>query len=231
MLQTYVDDTSLEKASNPLAYSRHGCSLAVPGLCQMASNDFTYGILRYSLLFLPPSECELTRAIGMTLQDSLSSCQPFLRHAPNAKILAKQWLQMYQYGPLWVIPLVWPGTISNVYLAYTSPASSAARFYYTCAAAVFFSVLPFTFFHMEPGVNGAAKWKVQSLLRDDGFEMSVGSMFRPSAHRHASTLASRQWAERTEMKVIVETWVRTNNLRWMIAMVTGVLSGYASLCC
>ena len=138
---------------------------------------------------------------------------------------------MYQYGPLWVIPLVWPGTVANIYLSYTSPSHSHARLVYASAAALYFSVLPLTFFYMEPGVNGAAKWKVQILLRDEGFSMPEGMVWKPSAHRHASTLATREWAERVEMREIVERWVRTNHLRWVVAGVAAGLSGYATLCC
>lgn len=165
----------------------------------------------------------------MTLQDSWSSCQTFLAHAPTAKVLAKQWLQMYQYGPLWVIPLVWPGALSNAYLAWTSPQDSTQKLLYTAAGAVYFAVLPMTFFYMEPGVNGAAKWKVQALLRDEGFSMPEGSVFRPSAHRHAASQVSRWWAERAEMGEIVRCWVRCNNVRWVMAAVAAALSGWATL--
>lgn len=165
----------------------------------------------------------------MTLQDSLSSCQPIIKHAPTQKVLARQWLQMYQYGPLWVIPLVWLGAGSNGYLAWQSPQGSAARLQYAAATIVYFAVLPMTFFYMEPGVNGAAKWKVQSLLHDEGFSMPEGSVFRPSAYKHAANHAWRRWAEQVEMKVIVQLWVRTNNLRWIMAAAAAVVSGYATL--
>lgn len=165
----------------------------------------------------------------MTLQDSLSSCQPFVKHAPTQKVLAKQWLQMYQYGPFWVIPLVWPGAAANSYLAWTSPRGSTACLLYAAATLIYLAVLPMTFFYMEPGVNGAAKWKVQSLLKDEGFSMPDGSIFRPSAQRHAASRASRRWAERVEMKDIVQLWVRINNVRWVMAAVSAGLSGYATL--
>jgi hypothetical protein len=61
--------------------------------------------------------------------------------------------------------------------------------------------------------------------------MPEGMVLKPSAHRHAGTAASREWAERVEMREIVERWVWTNNFRWMIAAVAAGLSGYGTLCC
>jgi len=81
---------------------------------------------------------------------------------------------------------------------------------------------------MEPGINGASKWKVQTLLRDEGFSMKDTTIWRPSAHRHGSTQASRRWAERTDMKDLILFWRRVNNVRWLIAFAAAAASGWAT---
>ena len=70
--------------------------------------------------------------------------EPIITHAPNQKIMAKQWLKGYQYGPLWVPPLIGPGTLANVLLAYYAK-SDVERNVYVAAAIGIFSILPITF--------------------------------------------------------------------------------------
>jgi hypothetical protein len=142
--------------------------------------------------------------------------------------MAKQWLKGYQYGPLWVPPLIGPGTLANVLLAYVNRENVVRRNVYIAAAVGIFSILPITFLYMEPGINGASKWKVQTLLRDEGFSMKDTTVFYPSAHRHGGTLASRRWAEGTDMKDLILFWRRVNNWRAVIAMVAAGLSGWAT---
>lgn len=165
---------------------------------------------------------------GFTASDSFTFVQPIITHAPNQKIMAKQWLHGYQYGPYWVPPLVAPGTLANVYLALKSQDPSI-RGLYIMAAIGIFSILPITFFYMEPGINGACKWKVQSLLKDEGFSLPETSVFVPSSVKHGSTQESRRWAEGSEMKALIQFWQRVNNVRWVIAGAAAVLSGFASL--
>lgn len=141
--------------------------------------------------------------------------------------MAKQWLHGYQYGPLWVPPLIAPGTLANVFLAYSAP-SPAHRNFYIAAAVGIFSIMPITFLYMEPGINGASKWKVQTLLKDEGFSMKDTTIYYPSVNRHGSTQASRRWAEKTDMKELILFWRRVNNWRWVIAGVAAGLSGYAT---
>lgn len=145
--------------------------------------------------------------------------------------MAKQWLHGYQYGPLWVPPLIAPATLSNLYLAYLAQRASspAQQNIYLAAAIGIFSILPITFFYMEPGVNGASKWKVQTLLKDEGFQMKDTRIWYPSAHMHGSTQASRRWAEGTNMKELILFWRRVNNWRWVIAGGAAALSGWATL--
>ena len=82
---------------------------------------------------------------------------------------------------------------------------------------------------MEPGINGASKWKVQSLLKDEGFSMPHTTVYMPSSRKHGSTEASRKWAEETDMKQLIEFWQRINNFRWVIGGIAAATSGYASL--
>ena len=165
---------------------------------------------------------------GFTASDSLTFVQPILSHAPNQKVMAKQWLHGYQYGPYWVPPLIAPATLANLYLALGSQ-DLVKRGMYVVAAMGIFSILPITFFYMEPGINGACKWKVQSLLKEEGFSMPETSVFVPSSVKHGSTAASRRWADGSEMGELIQFWRRVNNLRWIIAGFAAVCSGMATL--
>ena len=171
---------------------------------------------------------KLTRADqAFTASDSVTFVEPIVTHAPSQKIAAKQWLKGYQYGPLWVPPLVGPGTLANLLLAYYAK-SELKRNLYLGAAIGIFSILPITFFYMEPGINGASKWKVQTLLKDEGFSMPDTHLLFPSAHRHGGTMASRQWAEKTDMKELILFWRSVNNWRAVIAFFAAGLSGWAT---
>jgi hypothetical protein len=164
---------------------------------------------------------------GFTASDSVTFVQPIVDHAPNAKIMAKQWLRGYQYGPLWVPPLVMPGTLSNVFLAAFSPDTEQRRMYILAAVGIF-CILPITFLYMEPGINGASKWKAQQILGDEWIQMEETTIFRPSAHKHGSTQASRRWAEKTDMKSLILFWRRVNNIRWVVGGLAAMASGYAT---
>lgn len=164
---------------------------------------------------------------GFTASDSLTFVEPIVNHAPNQKVMAKQWLHGYQYGPAWVPPLVANGTLSNLYLAYLT-SDSTRRNIYIAAALSIFSILPITFFYMEPGINGASKWKVQSLLKDEGFSMPDTTVYMPSSRKHGSTQASRRWAEKSDMKDLIKSWQKINNVRWVIGGVAATLSGWAT---
>jgi membrane protein YdbS with pleckstrin-like domain len=94
---------------------------------------------------------------------------PIATHAPP-KILAKQWLQAYQYATAFVPPLILSGAISNALLAYFAN-SWGLKILYASAAVLILSIVPVTLLWFEPGINGAGKWKVQQVLRDEGFVM------------------------------------------------------------
>lgn len=141
--------------------------------------------------------------------------------------MAAQWLHGYQYGPSWVPPLIAPGTLSNLLLAYVC-SDELRRTVYLTAALGIFSILPMTFFYMEPGINGASKWKAQSLLKDQGVVMQETSLLMPSSRKHGSTLSSRRWAERSDMRDLIKFWQAVNNVRWVVGAVAAMASGYAS---
>ena len=153
--------------------------------------------------------------------------EPIVTHAPNERVMAKQWLHGYQYGPYWVPPLIGPATLSNLYLAATAQEASKRNLYVAAAVGIF-SILPITFFYMEPGINGATKWRVQTLLKDEGFSMPETSIFRPSSVRHGSTQSSRKWAESTQIRDLIRFWQRVNNFRWIVAGGSALVSGYAT---
>jgi hypothetical protein len=81
---------------------------------------------------------------------------------------------------------------------------------------------------MEPGINGAGKWKAESLLRDEGLSMEENGRGMPDVRKHTATPAARKWAEGKEMKDIVQRWSEINGWRWMITSVAAVASGAAS---
>jgi len=83
---------------------------------------------------------------------------------------------------------------------------------------------------MEPGINGAGKWKAEKLLKEQGVRMEENGKGMPSAWKHTATEKCRMWAERRDMREIVGRWGVVNGRKWMISGVAAVLSGVASCC-
>jgi hypothetical protein len=146
---------------------------------------------------------------------------PLITHAP-IKVLAKQWLQAYQFAPVFVAPLILSGALSNALLAYLT-----GQQLYAMAALLTAIIIPYTALYMEPGINGAGKWKVQSLLRDedDGFRLKQGGGTKADTARENW----KRWAEKVEMKEIVEVWARTNMWRYVVTGMAVVISGIATV--
>lgn len=150
------------------------------------------------------------------------------------RLLAKQWLRMYQFGPQWVMPTVLTGTLANAglaVLAFGHDDDNAAACAYAVAAAAVLSILPMTFVLFEPGINGACKWKVESLLRDEGFKLPPPRPGRPSAARHSASETARRWADGASMHDLVRYWGKVNHVRWVTGLVAAGASGWASLYC
>ncbi|KAK4125880.1 hypothetical protein N657DRAFT_569457 [Parathielavia appendiculata] len=149
------------------------------------------------------------------------------------KLLARQWLVLYQQGPVWVPPLIYTGFFSNLYVAFSPSSNSFFITLHITAAALTFSIIPITFLYLEPGINGACKWKVEMLLRDakegggGGFSMPSARTL-PSVVRHSVRGGWQRWAERVEMADLVVTWARLNHARWVLGVVAGMVSFVAS---
>jgi hypothetical protein len=151
---------------------------------------------------------------------------PLIAHAPP-KLLAKQWLQAYQFAPVFVAPLVLLGVSSNSSLAYLSwTSSSLAPYLYTAAALANAVIVPYTALYMEPGVNGAGKWKVQELLRDEGYKLKGEGQ---GTDKDTATDAAKRWAEKVDMKTIAQTWATTNAWRYVITAIATVISATATV--
>jgi hypothetical protein len=151
---------------------------------------------------------------------------PLIAHAPP-KLLAKQWLQAYQFAPVFVAPLILLSASSNAFLAYISTKSSSfTASLYAVAALASASIIPYTALYMEPGVNGAGKWKVQELLRDEGFMLKGDGQ---GTDKDTASDAAKKWAEKVDMKTIAQTWATTNAWRYVITAVATVVSATATV--
>jgi hypothetical protein len=168
----------------------------------------------------------LTMPPGFTFAYSHVAMPPLIAHAPP-KLLAKQWLQAYEFAPVFVAPLILLGVSSNALLAFLSRASpSLAPSLYVAAALASASIIPYTALYMEPGVNGAGKWKVQELLRDEGFRLKGEGQ---GTDKDTASDAAKRWAEKVDMKTIVQTWATTNAWRYVITVVATIVSATATI--
>jgi hypothetical protein len=161
---------------------------------------------------------------GFTFAYSHVVIPPMTRHAPP-KLLAKQWLQAYQFAPVFVAPLIILGASSNALLAYFSHrAVSRASLLYIAAAVANASIIPYTALYMEPGINGAGKWKAQEILREDGFALQgLGQ----GTDKDTARESAKRWAEKVDMKTVAETWAKTNAWRYVITGIATIVSGTA----
>lgn len=162
----------------------------------------------------------------MTYAYSYMVIPPIVAHA-SEKVLAKQWLQAYQIAPIYVPPLIVSGALANAYLAYHASAL-VLRCLYSAAALLTFSIMPWTLFHFEPGINGAGKWKVQQILGDEADVMPVQKGLFPSPYKDTGTLKAKKWAEGVDMKELAETWAQLNANRYRVAACGLLLSMGAS---
>lgn len=161
---------------------------------------------------------------GLTFTYSHVVIPPLTTHAPP-KVLAKQWLQAYQFAPVFVAPLILLGVSSNGLLAYLSAGlSSRTSWLYTIAAAAIASIIPYTALYMEPGVNGAGKWKAQKMLRGE-IELSEGH----GTDKDTARASWKIWAKDVDMKTIAELWARTNAWRYVITGLATAISAAATV--
>lgn len=177
--------------------------------------------------FEPATLTHLTDTLlGFTFAYSHVVVPPMVTHAPP-KLLAKQWLQAYQFAPVFVAPLILLGASCNTLLSYLTVGSpSHASLLYAVAAVGTASIIPYTALYMEPGVNGAGKWKVQVLLRNEGVVLKgVGQ----GTDKDTARASAKTWAESVDMQTIVETWARTNAWRYVITSIATVISATATV--
>lgn len=162
---------------------------------------------------------------GLTFTYTHVVIPPMTNHAPP-KLLAKQWLQAYQFAPVIVAPLILLGASSNALLAYLSAGlPSCASLLYSVAAIAIASIIPYTALYMEPGVNGAGKWKAQELLSGELELKGEGQGTGADTARPAW----KRWAESVDMKTIAELWARTNAWRYVITGMATALSAAATI--
>ncbi|KAL6712283.1 hypothetical protein ACN47E_000160 [Coniothyrium glycines] len=163
---------------------------------------------------------------GFTFAYSHVVIPPLATHAPP-KLLAKQWLQAYQFAPVFVAPLILTGTIANAAMAYlTRSARSRVQVLYAAAALATATIIPYTALYMEPGVNGAGKWKVQELLSDEGFELQQSGQ---GTDTDTANQKAKHWADSVDMKTIVQSWASINSWRYVITAVATLLSAIATV--
>jgi hypothetical protein len=160
--------------------------------------------------------------VGLTFAYSYMVIPPLVGHAPP-KLLAKQWLQAYQYAATFVPPLIISGTISNALLAYITR-SRSLRLAYGIAAFMTWSIMPVTLLYFEPNVNGAGKWKVQQILKDEGYKMMEQEGVMPSPFVHTAKPEVRRWAESMTMKDIALKWAELNSWRFVVTALATVVS-------
>lgn len=165
---------------------------------------------------------------GITFAYNAVLLPPLLSHAPP-KLLAKEWFQAYQYGPKFVRPLILSSTISNALLAYYAT-DKRSNILYMVAAISSIAIMPLTLLYMEQGINGAAKWKVQELLRDEGFQLKEKMWVIPGVDRQTASESTRRWAEKTDMREIVTIWGQINKWRWVMAAIGIAASAHATCC-
>ncbi|KAK5661246.1 hypothetical protein OQA88_11140 [Cercophora sp. LCS_1] len=165
---------------------------------------------------------------GMAFQDTIAVFNSTRINTPP-KLLGKQWLLLYQQGPYWVIPVVLAAIFSNIHLSLSNPAPTAKRLY-TLSAFLLASIPLTTIIHFEPGINGACKWKLNTLLADEGFHMGETNSLVPLTSKQSASPKTRLWADKVTMQELVERWARKNVGRCVVAGAAVVLSGVATFC-
>ncbi|KAJ4986436.1 hypothetical protein SVAN01_08128 [Stagonosporopsis vannaccii] len=162
---------------------------------------------------------------GLTFTYSHVVMPPMIAHAPP-KLLAKQWLQAYQFAPIFVAPLILLGASSNALLAYRSIGSPPrTTVLYSTAAVAIASIIPYTALYMEPGINGAGKWKAQELLRGE-FDLKGQGQ---GTDKDTARADWKSWADTVNMKTIAELWATTNTWRYVITGIATAISATATL--
>ena len=159
---------------------------------------------------------------------------PMLKHSEE-RVVAKQWLEAYQFGARYVRPLVQITTICNAYLVYLAisqaPAASLMNAGVPGYVASLLSLpllMVYTLGVMEPGINGALKAKVEQLVGKEDAQLKRGSVSVGEGRATASR-ATKEWAEMESLRSLVREWKRCNDWRMAIALVGAVASIWTSV--
>ncbi|KAK0665688.1 hypothetical protein QBC41DRAFT_282409 [Cercophora samala] len=190
-------------------------------------------IAQWMAIFCPAIYTGITLTHSTTL--SLLATSPVLAPPTAEKLLAKQWYLIYRQGPTWVPPIINSAVLSNVYLWYYHSRNPLQGGLYLLSAGLLWGVLAVTFYYFETGINGACKWRLAILLKDeegagriDIREEKKGWII-PSVQGHTASEGSKKWGEETGMRELVMGWVKRNQWRWVVVGLAGGLSGWASL--
>jgi hypothetical protein len=212
VFHTFEHFLSMAEYSQPVIPILQAIALIAPSLYTGTSSTRIY------------QDCADTLA-GLTFTYSHVVIPPMVTHAPP-KLLAKQWLQAYQFAPAFVAPLIILGTSSNALLSYlTNGSTSHVPVLYATAAVLTAAIIPYTALYMEPSVNGAGKWKAQELLRGEFELRDVG----PGTNRDTARVSWKSWAETVDMRTIAELWAKTNAWRYVITGVAIMISATATV--
>ncbi|KAK3390298.1 hypothetical protein B0H63DRAFT_557292 [Podospora didyma] len=178
-------------------------------------------VAQWAGIFAPTVYGAVTAQYSMTMT-SLAKLAP-------PKVMGKLWFDIYQKGPSWVLPAVMASVLSNGYLAWQSSSIDSTRrnLYLVSVVSVWF-IMPMTFLYLEPGVNGACKWKIQSLLADEGFNLPPQQSFMPGVRQQTASAKSKTWADTASMKELISFWASINHVRWVGGFVSAAVSGYAT---
>ncbi|OQO08373.1 hypothetical protein B0A48_06243 [Cryoendolithus antarcticus] len=128
---------------------------------------------------------------------------PLLLHTDD-RTLALQWLSAYQFGARYVRPLATASTLSSAYLLFSVLRSSNAELTMRLSYLLGFISLPlllaYTLMIMEPGVNGALKYKSKLLIGD---KVKFQGRAKVGEEHETASEASKEWAEKTGVRELL----------------------------
>lgn len=160
---------------------------------------------------------------------------PVLKHSEE-RVLAQQWLEAYQFGARYVRRLMQAIVYCNVYLAARAvglarrsepktPLANTAMPGHLAAMLVFMSIMAYTLIVMEPGINGALKVKVETIMGENEVDLKHDNV-PVGEERQTATSAWKERAQRESLRSLILVWKRCNDWR----MAGAALSAAVSMC-
>ncbi|KAK6430538.1 hypothetical protein LTR95_013308 [Oleoguttula sp. CCFEE 5521] len=154
---------------------------------------------------------------------------PLLLHTDD-RGLALQWLSAYQFGARYVRPLAVTSTLSSASLLFSALTSTSSDTTIQISYLIGFLSLPlllaYTLLVMEPGVNGALKYKAKLLV---GKKVRFQGRAKIGEEHETASEASKKWAEGTGVRDLLAVWKRDNDLRMVVSLIGGLASVVGSL--